>query len=225
MKKTLIGATTLAALIAFALILHRSGVPTGADTSVRAAAEVTPSPHPGFKFTPLAKPRLLPQLQFVDGEGRVLSLADFRGKVVLLNIWATWCPPCRAEMPTLDRLQAKLGGPGFEVLALSIDQEGVPLVKAFYQEVGLKALRIYIEESGMSLLALNVVGLPATLLIDPRGREIGRTLGPAEWDSPGVITVIRRYLDAASAGTLGLGYAEQAAGDSNDAGSGGVSDA
>ena len=225
MKKTLIATTALAALIAFAVILYKDRVLTGRDIPVSSTAEVASSPPPGFKLTPLAKPRPLPQLQFVDGDGRALSLADFRGKVVLLNIWATWCPPCRAEMPTLDRLQARLGGPGFEVLALSIDQEGAPLIKAFYQELGLKALRIYIEESGMPLQALNVVGLPATLLIDRGGREIGRTLGPAEWDSPEIVTVIRRYLDAASAGTLGLGYADQAAGDSHDAGSGGVSDA
>ncbi len=92
--------------------------------------------------------------------------------------------------------------PDFEVLALSTDQDGLALVKAFYQELGLRALRIYVEESGVPSLSLNVVGLPTTLLIDREGREIGRTVGSAEWDNPKLITVIRWYLDAPSAGAL-----------------------
>ena len=79
-------------------------------------------------------PRPLPNIQFENGQGEAMSLADFRGKVVLLNIWATWCAPCRREMPTLDRLQATLGGPDFQVVALSIDRQGVPAVQEFYEE-------------------------------------------------------------------------------------------
>ena len=157
-------------------------------------AKTDSPPKLGFGFLPYDKPRPLPEFRFTDDDGRVLTLTDFRGKVVLLNVWATWCPPCRAEMPTLDRLQAKLGGPDFEVIALSIDQEGAPVVKDFYQELGIKALRIYVEPSSRPPPELNVLGLPTTLLIDQQGREIGWKAGPAEWDSPEVEAFIRWYL-------------------------------
>ncbi len=101
-------------------------------------------------------------------------------------------------MPTLDRLQAKLGGPDFEVMALSIDQDGVAAVKEFYQEVGIKVLRIYVAPSATPPPALKVLGLPTTLLIDRQGKEIGWTMGPAEWDSPQVETFIRWYLETSS---------------------------
>src|SRR3546814_10648910 len=91
-------------------------------------------------------PRELPDVHFMDGSGKRLSLADFRGKLVLLNLWATWCGPCREEMPTLDRLQATLGGSDFEVVALSIDRAGMGVVDAFYAEIGVKSLARYIAE-------------------------------------------------------------------------------
>jgi thiol-disulfide isomerase/thioredoxin len=124
-------------------------------------------------------PRQLPEIQFENGEGETMSLADFRGKVVLPNIWATWCAPCRREMPTLQRLQAELGGPAFEVVALSIDRKGLPAVQEFYAELGLETLPIYVDETGAAQRALSVLGLPTTLLLDRDGNEIGRLLGPA----------------------------------------------
>jgi thiol-disulfide isomerase/thioredoxin len=100
--------------------------------------------HGPLRFVVQAEPRPLPPLAFVDGDGKAVDLAQRRGKVVLLNIWATWCAPCRREMPSLDRLQASLGGDGFEVVALSIDQGagGLAAVKAFYAELGLRHLRV-----------------------------------------------------------------------------------
>ena len=103
---------------------------------------------------------------------------------MLLNIWATWCGPCRAEMPTLDRLQARLGSDRFEVIALSIDRAGVGVVAEFFEEIGIEHLRIFIDESGGAARDLKVFGLPATLLIGRDGRELGRLVGPAEWDTP-----------------------------------------
>lgn len=142
----------------------------------------------------LREPREIPDISFSDGDGRPLKLSSFRGKMVLLNIWATWCPPCRAEMPTLDRLQAKLGGPKFEVVALSIDQGGTFVVRTFYDEIGIKALRIYTDHSGQAF-TLGVIGVPATLLIDRTGRELGRKLGPAEWDSREIVKLIQSYVN------------------------------
>lgn len=128
--------------------------------------------------------RDLPSLSFADGDGRRLTLEDFRGKVVLLNVWATWCIPCRREMPTLDRLEARLGGPDFHVLPLSIDRAGSDAVRRFYHEIQIENLGIYVGEERQTLGALGVIGLPTTLLISREGQEIGRLVGPAEWDGP-----------------------------------------
>jgi len=138
-----------------------------------------------------AAPRPLPPLQFADGAGRTLALDDFRGRIVLLNVWATWCAPCREEMPTLDRLQGLLGGPDFEVLALSIDQSGLAAVRPFFDRIGIEHLRPYLDPAGAALSVLAVAGVPLTLLIDRDGKEIGRKLGPAAWDDPAMVGLIR----------------------------------
>ena len=146
---------------------------------------------------PIETPRPVPELRFVDGTGAPRSLADFRGRVVLLNIWATWCVPCRKEMPALDRLQAALGGPGFEVVALSIDRGGVFAVKSFYEGLDLRALRVYVDGSGEALTKLRALGIPLTLLVDTEGRELWRVVGPVEWDEPAVADRIRSAIPAA----------------------------
>lgn len=138
--------------------------------------------------------RTVPDLRFADGAGAPRSLADFRGRVILLNLWATWCVPCREEMPALDRLQAALGGPEFEVLALSLDQAGVVAVRKFYQEINLRALDIYVDQNGDALRKLGSVGVPLTILIDRDGRELWRVLGPREWDQPAEVDRIRGHL-------------------------------
>jgi len=136
----------------------------------------------------------VPNVAFEDGQGRKRALTDFRGKVVLLNIWATWCAPCRAEMPTLDRLQLRLGGEQFEVVALSIDRGGQAAVRSFYDEIDVRALAIYVDATVAAQATLGVVGVPTTLLIDREGREVARYTGPAQWDRPEVIDAIQRYL-------------------------------
>lgn len=150
------------------------------------------------KFTLLDKPRSLRDFSFNDGAGKSISLASFRGKVVLLNVWATWCPPCREEMPTLDRLQARIGGEDFVVLPLSIDAAGVTAITDFYAETGIKHLGAYIDPPGAAMDALGILGIPATLLIDRQGREIGRMLGPAEWDSPEFLAFFRGFIEPAT---------------------------
>jgi thiol-disulfide isomerase/thioredoxin len=147
-------------------------------------------------------PRPVPEIEFENGQGEAMSLADFRGRVVLLNIWATWCAPCRREMPTLDRLQAELGGPDFEVVALSIGRKGLSAVQQFYDEIGLETLPIYLDQSGKSQRALSVLGIPTTLLLDRQGNEIGRLLGPAEWDSPEMVAFIRGRIQRPSGASL-----------------------
>jgi thiol-disulfide isomerase/thioredoxin len=157
-------------------------------------ASITASSAEASPFSLLEKPRALPELHFFNGNGASLTLAAFHGKAVLLNIWAPWCVPCRKEMPTLGRLQAKLGGEGFEVIALSVDQRGPAAVRAFYSGIGIRSLSVYVDPSGYAVRDLNLVGIPTTLLIDRDGRELARAIGPAEWDSAGTIETIRRYL-------------------------------
>jgi thiol-disulfide isomerase/thioredoxin len=139
-------------------------------------------------------PKPIASIAFEDGQGRPRSLAEFRGKIVLLNIWATWCGPCRREMPSLDRLQGLLGGSDFEVIALSIDHSGMETVRKFYADVEIRNMAIYIDSSGKATRELATVGVPATLLIDRTGRELGRLVGPAEWDEPDIVQFLKRII-------------------------------
>jgi thiol-disulfide isomerase/thioredoxin len=198
-------AVLIGAVVAF-LALDRYGTAFVADghdrrPAARDAERSGPAPD-AFKLRVLdrAQARPIPDLAFVDGEGHAMSLADFRGRAVLLNIWATWCVPCRTEMPTLDRLQATLGGPDFQVVALSIDRQGDAVIKPFYQQLGLKSLGVYVDQSGKAAGDLHSPGVPITLLIDRTGREIARKLGPADWDSPEMIGLIREHLGPHASG-------------------------
>ena len=123
-------------------------------------------------------PLPVPELSFRNREGDAITLSDFRGKSVLLNIWATWCLPCREEMPALDRLQARLGGDSFQVVALSIDRGGAEAVQRFYAETGITRLENFTGSAGRILHDLAIVGLPVTLLVNAEGREIARAIGP-----------------------------------------------
>ncbi|MBA8836465.1 TlpA family protein disulfide reductase [Rhizobium leguminosarum] len=150
--------------------------------------------EPPKSFVLRDAPEPVPALQFTDDAGRPQTLDMFRGKVVLLNVWATWCLPCRKEMPTLDRLQATLGGPDFEVVALSIDRGGLEAVKRFYAEVGVQHLAVHVDATSQAGFALASFGLPTTLLVDRQGQELGRLVGPAEWDAPDMTAFLRSVL-------------------------------
>lgn len=161
-----------------------------ATTSTSGGSEQSESIKIGEqRFLRWTTPRKIPEFTFVDDTGKTISLANFRGRVVLLNVWATWCPPCREEMPSLDRLNAERGGPSFEVVALSIDRD-IALVAPFYREIGVKTLKGYFDPNARASAALGAFAVPATLLIDQQGREVGRALGPAEWDSAEVKALI-----------------------------------
>ncbi len=195
-KVTLIAAGLAVLGISVAGVIRELG--TGRDETRGArvpevAAEIaTDGKLPGFARVEARRP--VPPLRFVDGDGKPRALADFRGRVILLNLWATWCPPCRKEMPNLDRLQEQLGGPDFEVVALSIDRGGLFAVQSFFDEMDLRHLKIYVDASAEAMAALGAVGLPTTLLVDRSGRERWRVVGPVEWDKPEVIERLRRYL-------------------------------
>jgi thiol-disulfide isomerase/thioredoxin len=153
------------------------------------AALIIPLPAAAFNFAPTG-PKPVPELTFLDGDGNEVALADFRGKVVVLNLWATWCAPCRREMPSLDRLQAKYGADGLEVIALSLDRGDVAKVRGFFDELEIANLAIYQDPKGRAARELAAPGLPTTVVIDRAGQEVGRLLGPAEWDSAEALAVI-----------------------------------
>jgi thiol-disulfide isomerase/thioredoxin len=150
--------------------------------------------------SPATKALALPNLAFVDGQGRSHTLADWKGRTVLLNLWATWCVPCRKEMPALDALERRLGGPKFEVLALNIDTRDQEKPKAWLKEVGVTKLGYYADPSAKAFQELKAigraVGLPTSILIDPAGCEIGHLAGPAEWGSEDAVKLIQAAIGA-----------------------------
>lgn len=139
-------------------------------------------------------PAPLPEISFVDAKGQPKSLKDFSGKAILLNVWATWCAPCREEMPSLGRLQEELGSDKFQVLALAVDRGGVEAARKFLEGIKVENLEPYADPSTRVGSALRVIGMPTTILIDAEGREIGRLPGPAEWDSPAAKKLIEAHL-------------------------------
>ncbi len=168
-----------------------SNAPSSAPSNVTAAppsaapAAGAESAHPSITqaFVRKASAEPLSSAAFQNASGLPVSLETFRGRVVLLNLWATWCLPCRKEMPALDRLQAALGGPDFEVVALSIDRAGAGPSKKFLDSMGVAKLALYVDPTAKLANEFRAVGLPTTILIGRDGREIGRLLGPAEWDA------------------------------------------
>ncbi len=135
---------------------------------------------------------LPPDLAFTDAEGAPQAMARFAGRPVLINLWATWCAPCVAEMPALDRLQAALEPEGLVVLALSSDRGGKEQVEPFYRRVGIERLGIWLDPRGAAARALGARGLPTSIVVDRAGRERARLEGAAEWDTPEFLAAIRR---------------------------------
>lgn len=185
----------LSVLAGFAAVYVTIGRPDNASESERQAL-VTPNGQPEAPtpaasggtgkmaaFVKKAQPTPLPDIIFQDAAGKDVALSSFEGKTILLNLWATWCVPCREEMPALNRLQQALGGDKFEVIALSLDRKGAEASQKFLDDVGAKALRLYVDATAKQGLALKLVGMPTTILINADGLEVGRLAGPAEWDS------------------------------------------
>ncbi|MGE5534820.1 MAG: thiol:disulfide interchange protein TlpA [Acidobacteriota bacterium] len=144
-------------------------------------------------------PLKLPNLTFQDGSGQKHSLDQWQGRTVLLNLWATWCVPCRKEMPALDALEQRLGGPDFQVVAVNIDTRNFEKPKAFLKEVGVQSLAYYADPNAKVYQDLKEIGrafgMPTTVLVNPSGCEIGSIAGPAEWASEDAIRLIKAVLN------------------------------
>lgn len=145
-------------------------------------------------FSYFAGPKPVPPISFEDGQGKTLSLADFKGRVVLVNFWATWCAPCKSEMPSLDRLEAALGGRDFIVLDLSLDRQGKAAIEPYFRDNKLAHLGIYIDREGKGFRAWQGSGVPTSFIIGRDGLARGVLLGAADWDSPAAIKLIRHFI-------------------------------
>jgi thiol-disulfide isomerase/thioredoxin len=146
-------------------------------------------------FTLMDAPRPMPVHPFIDENGVETALSDFRGRVLLVNFWATWCAPCRVEMKSLDRLEAALGGDDFAVIPISLDLEGAEIVLPFYAEYGLDHLPVALNPKGEIGAALALTGLPTTIVVGRDGNGLGYMLGPAEWDSADAKALIEWFIE------------------------------
>jgi thiol-disulfide isomerase/thioredoxin len=192
-------AVGLAGVYGFSALTRNAGGDPACRPAVELAKKVAPFARGEVAAVNVAKsPLKVPDLAFNDAAGKPLSLASFRGRTVLLNLWATWCVPCRKEMPTLDALQGELGGRRFEVVAVNIDTRDPDKPKAFLKQIGVQKLAYYADPSAKTFQDLKSIGrafgMPTTLLIDPHGCEIGTIAGPAEWASKDALTLIEAAL-------------------------------
>jgi thiol-disulfide isomerase/thioredoxin len=189
----------LAGVYGITTLTRNAGADTACRPAVALAQKVAPFARGEVAAVNVAKsPLKVPDLTFVDATGKQTSLAAWRGRTVLLNLWATWCVPCRKEMPALDALESKLGGPNFQVVAVNIDTRDADKPKAFLKEIGVQKLGYYADASAKSFQDLKQIGrafgMPTTLLIDPQGCEIGTIAGPAEWASDDAMKLIQAAL-------------------------------
>ena len=189
----------LAGVYGITTLSRNAGGDKACRPAVALAAKIAPLARGEVAAVNVAKsPLKVPNLAFEDGTGKKLTLADFKGRTVLLNLWATWCVPCRKEMPTLDALEQKLGSPAFQVVAVNIDTRDTDKPKAFLKDIGVHDLAYYADASAKSFQDLKAVGrafgMPTTLLVDPNGCEIGTIAGPAEWASDDAVKLIKAAL-------------------------------
>jgi thiol-disulfide isomerase/thioredoxin len=206
-----IGAVVAGAVIGFAGIYGMGGLKRGGtgDPACRAAVataqKITPLAHGEVAALTMATtPLQIPDLVFEDGNGQPKKLSDWRGKTVLVNLWATWCVPCRKEMPALDRLQEKLSGPNFEVVAINIDTRDSEKPRTFLKDANLTRLGYFNDKNAKVFQDLKsigrAVGMPTSVLVDGSGCEIATIAGPAEWDSDDAVKLIKAAVGAAAAG-------------------------
>ena len=149
-------------------------------------------------LVPARGPRDLTAIAFDDADGHKTTIGSFAGRTVLLNLWATWCVPCRTEMPALDRLEAQLGSKSFGVVPIDIDQLRLDRARGFFKESGVKTLPYYSDKSADILRSLGSAGLPTTVLIGTDGCEVATMAGPAQWDSADAKALIERATKAAA---------------------------
>jgi thiol-disulfide isomerase/thioredoxin len=196
-----IGAVVIGALIGFAGVYGIGGLKRNAtgDPACRGAVDLARKLAPlahgeAAALTMATAPLRLPDLAFEDAEGKPKKLSDWHGRTVLVNLWATWCVPCRTEMPALESLQTKLGGPNFEVVAVNIDTRDPQKPNNFLKDANLTRLSYFSDQKAKVFQDLKVIGramgMPTSVLVDGQGCEIATIAGPAEWGSDDAIKLI-----------------------------------
>jgi thiol-disulfide isomerase/thioredoxin len=205
-----IAAVVIGAGIGFAGIygfgaLRGSGGDPACRAAVDTAQKIAPLAHGEVAALTMAKaPLRLPDLAFEDADGKPKKLSDFRGKTVLVNLWATWCVPCRKEMPALENLQAKLSGPNFEVVAINIDTRDPEKPRNFLKDANLTRLDFFSDQKAKVFQDLKAIGralgMPTSVLVDSQGCEIATIAGPAEWDSDDAVKLITAAVKPTAAG-------------------------
>jgi thiol-disulfide isomerase/thioredoxin len=206
-----IGTVLVGAAIGFAGVYGIGGLKRNAsgDPACRPAVELArklaPLAHGEVAALTLASaPLRLPDLTFEDAQGKPRKLSEWRGRTVLLNLWATWCVPCRKEMPALESLQTKLGGPDFEVVAVNIDTRDPQKPRNFLKEANLNGLGYFTDQNAKVFQDLKEIGralgMPTSVLVDAQGCEIGTIAGPAEWGSEDAVKLISAAMKPVAAG-------------------------
>jgi len=189
----------LAGVYGIGRLTGNAGADPACQASVETARRMAPLVRGEVAAVAVAKaPKSLPPLAFKDGTGAPKSLADWRGRTVLLNLWATWCVPCRKEMPALDALQGKLGGGNFEVVSINIDTRDADKPKDWLKNVGVNTLAYYADNSARVFQDLKAIGkafgMPTTLIVDANGCELATLAGPAEWASDDAVKLVTAAL-------------------------------
>lgn len=192
-------AVGLAGVYGIGRLTGNAGADPACQASVETARRMAPMVRGEVAAVMVAgTPKTLPTLAFKDAAGSAKSLADWRGRTVLLNLWATWCVPCRKEMPALDALQAKLGGSDFEVVSINIDTRDLEKPKEWLRHAGIRTLAYYADNSAKVFQDLKAVGkafgMPTTLIIDRNGCELATLAGPAEWASDDAVKLVTAAL-------------------------------
>lgn len=203
-KRLLIkGVVGVLAIIGAVYVISGPNGNSGSAQTCARSMEIAQSLKPLAKgevaaFLPAQTPLPLSEITFNDPNGKPLKLSAFNERTVLLNLWATWCAPCRKEMPALDALQSQLGSDDFEVVTVNLDRGGIDKPKAFLEEIGVETLKLYNDPSNKMLTELRKkgrgTGLPTTILVGPDGCETGTMYGPAEWNSDEAVTLINEAL-------------------------------
>ncbi|MHC2103794.1 MULTISPECIES: TlpA disulfide reductase family protein [unclassified Methylobacterium] len=210
-RTSILAGAGLAALAVLGTALYGSGLlpgnmagaPQPCAGATQAVARVDASAKgevAGMQAVTQARPA--PEIRFKGPDGAETALSDLKGRLLLVNLWATWCAPCKAEMPALDRLQAELGGPDFTVVAINVDTRNLDKPPEWLKQAGIHALAFYADPGGRVLPTIQrdtqSPGLPTTMLIDPQGCTIGVMKGPAAWSSPDGLGLIRAVLGRTS---------------------------
>jgi thiol-disulfide isomerase/thioredoxin len=206
-----IAAVVIGGVLGYAGIHGFGGLKGSADgdpacrAAVDAAKRLAPLAHGEVAALTMATaPLKLPDLAFEDADGKPRKLSDWRGKTVLVNLWATWCVPCRREMPALEGLQEKLEGPNFEVVAINVDTRDLEKPRNFLKEANLTRLGYFSDPKAKVFQDLKAIGralgMPTSVLVDTQGCEIATIAGPAEWSSDDAINLIRAAVKPEAAG-------------------------